>query len=222
LPLHQAERFEVYALEDMAVSVGESFRFTRNGEAIGGSAIVNGETARIAGFTPEGDMSLQDGRSVGGDYGHIAYGYVATSHKAQGSTVDTVLIAENPANGAASPEQLYVSASRARKSVRIYTPSRHNLLQAVSRKNPGVCAATVVQTARNDIEEEAEHRTNYEARIRNDEAHRAWQARMKLYETWPPGALRTSWNIATRLHALWDKAVVVMATFLGFSPEGGT
>ena len=60
------------------------------------------------------------------EYGHLASGYCLTSHASQGKTVDHVLIAESGASAqsAGSRKQGYVSLSRGRESVRIYTDDR--------------------------------------------------------------------------------------------------
>ena len=59
-------------------------------------------------------------------FGHLASGYCLTSHASQGKTVDHVLLAESGASAesAGSLKQGYVSLSRGREDVRIYTDDR--------------------------------------------------------------------------------------------------
>lgn len=58
------------------------------------------------------------------DVGHIQHGYVATSHAAQGKTVDRVLIAMGSESvPAISAEQFYVSVSRGRDRAGVTSPS---------------------------------------------------------------------------------------------------
>lgn len=69
------------------------------------------------------------------DVGHVVYGYVATSHSAQGATVDRIILSQGRASlPAASAEQLYVSCSRARRAVEIYTDDRATLETASQRR----------------------------------------------------------------------------------------
>ena len=66
---------------------------------------------------------------------HIDHGYASTSHSAQGATVDRVIV---DINTRLSPElvnrkQFYVSISRARNALKVYTDDRGQLGRVVSR-----------------------------------------------------------------------------------------
>jgi hypothetical protein len=66
------------------------------------------------------------------DYGNLAHGYCSTSYSAQGKTVDQVFIAQSAESGlAASREQFYVSVSRGREKVTIYTDGKSMLREAI-------------------------------------------------------------------------------------------
>ena len=55
-----------------------------------------------------------------------------TSHASQGKTVGKVIVSQSTASsGAASMEQFYVSVSRSRDAVSIWTDDKQGLLQAV-------------------------------------------------------------------------------------------
>jgi ATP-dependent exoDNAse (exonuclease V) alpha subunit len=78
---------------------------------------------------------------VAKDYGHLAHGYVMTSHASQGKTVDRVLIGQSSQSfRASSREQFYVSCSRGRESVRVYSDDKAALLDAVSRTDDRLAA----------------------------------------------------------------------------------
>lgn len=63
---------------------------------------------------------------------HLDYGYSTTAHKAQGKTVDRVLIhAESHRQNLMNQKSLYVSLSRVKQWIRIYTDSRAELIQKV-------------------------------------------------------------------------------------------
>ena len=58
---------------------------------------------------------------VGKEFGHLAHGYVTTSHASQGKTVDRVLIAMgSESRPAINAEQFYVSVSRGRDQATVY------------------------------------------------------------------------------------------------------
>lgn len=152
--LQQAKHFQVFHATQLPVASGELIRITANGTTMDGAhRLNNGSTYRIAGFTDNGHMRLANGWVVDSQFGMFAAGYVSTSHGSQGKTVDRVLIAEPSASfGAANHEQLYVSASRGRKGLRIYTDDRQGLLAAVHRSADRLTATELVEGHVNDAE----------------------------------------------------------------------
>ena len=134
LALTDARAFVVYEPSKLALSVGDKVRITQNGRATSSvrsgrdSAVRldNGTLLTVSGFSAAGDIECAGGVVIGRDFGHLASGYCLTSHASQGKTVDHVLIAENSASAqsAGSLKQGYVSLSRGRESVRIYTDDR--------------------------------------------------------------------------------------------------
>lgn len=132
LPLRDAQRFEVMESSELKLAAGDRVHFRKNGKSLDGNRIHNGSVHEIEAFDDDGNMVLANGWKVPADFGHLGYGYVLTSHASQGKTVDHVLIAQGSDSwGASNREQFYVSASRGRKSVKIYTDSREELLEAV-------------------------------------------------------------------------------------------
>lgn len=146
LPLEHAERFDAFHAGTLAVSVGDVLRVTRNGTTADGThRLNNGSLHRVAGFTPDGDIQLQNGWAIGKDFGHLAHGYVVTSHASQGKTVDRIFIGQSSHSFAASSrEQFYVSASRGRDMVKVYTDDRAGLMEAVCRSDARITATEFV------------------------------------------------------------------------------
>ena len=133
--LPPASTFSVYSTSTLSFASGDSIRITQNGlcskqkidgPILGGERVNNGTLLKIRGFSADGDIECTNGLILPKDYGHFNAGYCLTSHAAQGKTVDHVLVAENAQSAVAvgSREQGYVSLSRGRASVRIYTDSR--------------------------------------------------------------------------------------------------
>ena len=141
LPISQAERFSVYETRNLAVAAGERLRITENGygtvEGRPGEKehrLNNGDIFTVEGFTKKGDIKLDNGVVLPKDFGHITHGYVDTSHASQGKTVDRVFIGVGDESlKAANRAQWYVSVSRGRESVKIYTEDAEALKSAVQK-----------------------------------------------------------------------------------------
>jgi ATP-dependent exoDNAse (exonuclease V) alpha subunit len=144
--LQHACRYSVYRSESLPIAAGERIRFTANVKTVDGKhRLNNGAVYTVAGATRGGDLRLSNGWVVGRDVGHIAYGYVTTSHGSQGRTVDRVLLAESAESlPAAGAEQFYVSISRGRKRATVYTDDKRALRAAVQESQSGMTAGELV------------------------------------------------------------------------------
>jgi ATP-dependent exoDNAse (exonuclease V) alpha subunit len=145
-PLSEAARFTAYRPDILPVAAGDILRITRNGTtADAGHRLNNGATFTVKDFDAKGNIVLTNGWKIASDFGHIAYGYVVTSHASQGRTVDHVIIGESAQSlPAASREQFYVSVSRGRQRATIYTDDKEALLEAVSRSDDRLSATEFV------------------------------------------------------------------------------
>jgi hypothetical protein len=133
LPLGQSSRFQVYEFQKVALAAGDKIRITQNGFTSDGKhRLNNGAVYQLKGFTKTGDLKLTNGWGIGKGYGNLAHGYCQTSHVAQSKTVDRVFVAQSAASlGASSTEQFYVSVSRARDSVTVYTDDKARLADSI-------------------------------------------------------------------------------------------
>lgn len=111
LPLGHADRFQVYVPEPLALAQGDRVRITQKGQSEEGRTLTGGACYQVAGFRHDlaGQLTgvrLDNGATLPADFGHLAQGYVTTSHGAQGATADRVLLAEGSLSlPAASREQ---------------------------------------------------------------------------------------------------------------------
>ncbi len=136
LPLALADRFEVYAAREISLSVGDRIRVTKNGRP-NGLRLNNGTLLTVTGFTADGDVRVEGGAVLGRAFAHLAHGHVATSHASQGRTVDRVFIVQGAESyPASSREQFYVSATRAREQLFVFTDDREGLRRAIRRSDP--------------------------------------------------------------------------------------
>ncbi len=147
LPLDQAKRFQVFHSGTLSIAPGEVLRVTRNGTTADGKhRLNNGALVTVNRFDKRGNIVLANGWTVSKDYGHLAHGYVVTSHASQGKTVDRVFIGQSSSSfPASSREQFYVSASRAREQATTYTDDKKALLEAVSRGDDRLSATELVR-----------------------------------------------------------------------------
>lgn len=142
-----AGKVQAFAPQSLELKTGDLIQFTRNdreaGRINGARAEVTAinEQARTATIrSPRGQtqtLGLDNPRDQ-----HIRHAYVETAFAAQGRTADHVIIhADSKATNLVDQKSFYVSVSRAKASVAIYTDNRAKLVSAISER------AGVTQTA---------------------------------------------------------------------------
>lgn len=147
LPLDQAARFAVFKQRRIQLSSGDRIRITRNGDtAVGKHRLNNGDLFTVKGFADNGNVVLENGWEVPKDYGHVSYGLVVTSHASQGKTFDRVLVGQSSQSfPASSREQFYVSVSRGREQVLVFTDNKEELLDAVSHSEERLSGTELIE-----------------------------------------------------------------------------
>lgn len=134
IPISQAKNFNVFERKALEISKGDKIRITGNGKSMDGKHLFNGIAYNIAGFDKAGNIRLSNGSLLPKNYGHFTLGYVMTSHASQGKTTDKIIISQSSmSRRAGSMEQFYVSVSRGRQAVAIYTDSKVDLKQAINQ-----------------------------------------------------------------------------------------
>jgi ATP-dependent exoDNAse (exonuclease V) alpha subunit len=128
---------EVFRSESRNFAVGDRIQFRAPDRALG---IANGEFSTVV-ATDADRMQLRTDKGKGiaaanARLRHIDYGYASTSHASQGATFDRVIVNVNTERSArlVNRRQFYVSLSRARRDVRIYTDNTEALARAVARE----------------------------------------------------------------------------------------
>jgi conjugative relaxase-like TrwC/TraI family protein len=146
LPLDQAQRFSVFRPTPLKLAAGDVIRITHNGfTADGQHRLDNGSLYRINKFDRLGNIVLNNGWTVGKNFGHLTHGYAVTSHAAQGKTVDCVFVGQSSLSlPASSREQFYVSCSRGRRSVTVYCDDKQALREAVADSDERLTATELV------------------------------------------------------------------------------
>jgi conjugative relaxase-like TrwC/TraI family protein len=151
LPLAQAKNFSAYAIETLALSVGDRIRITKNfvvRDRDGKSRCRNNDVHTVTAISEDG-IRLSNGVSLRRGRWHLDQGLAVTSHAAQGKTVDQVLVSVPIRTFSQVNEaQWYVSLSRARAAMFVFTDSLLALKEAVMRPSSRVSAHEVLGEVR--------------------------------------------------------------------------
>lgn len=149
LPAAEAGKYQVYAKQEAAFAAGDKIRITKNGKALEGTKLNNGQIYNVTGFDKSGNIKLSNGTTLNKDFGHFTHGYAVTSNTSQGKTVDKVIVAQSSYSfGASTKEQFYVSVSRGKEAVSVYTDNKQDLQSIVcNRSSERVSAQAVADQA---------------------------------------------------------------------------
>jgi ATP-dependent exoDNAse (exonuclease V) alpha subunit len=127
---------EVFRAEQRQIAPGERIQFRAPERTL---KFANGEFATIIALDERtARIRTEDGRVVDAHANclrHIDYGYASTSHSSQGATVDRVIVNIDTMRSAelVNRKQFYVSISRARHGISVYTDDGERLSQVVNR-----------------------------------------------------------------------------------------
>jgi conjugative relaxase-like TrwC/TraI family protein len=129
---------EVYRKAEIALAKGDKIRATRNGMDKEKRRINNGQELMVKSINQDGSIVAESETTkcqyfIGEEFRHIQHAYCLTSHASQGKTVDVVLVSQPTGTFAATDlKQFYVSASRGRYDLKIYTDDQEGLLDHVA------------------------------------------------------------------------------------------
>jgi conjugative relaxase-like TrwC/TraI family protein len=127
-PSRSAPAFDVGEARELKVSPGDWLLLQANH----GREFINGERVQVREIQ-NGRIALADGRSLPAGFNAFTHGYAVTSHSSQSKTVDEVLlVASSRSFGAVNREQFYVSISRGRERVHVFTDDADLLARRVT------------------------------------------------------------------------------------------
>lgn len=151
LPFHKSNTYDVYEPTKILLARGDKIKITRNSFDEQEKRLNNGQTLEVIAVSKKGNITLRNkasktNYSLSKDFGHLTHAHCITSYAAQGKTVDHVLIAQ-PASTfpATDAKQFYVSVSRGRESVTIYTDDKEALLDHASQLGDRQSAIELVE-----------------------------------------------------------------------------
>ena len=123
--------FDVGEARELKVAAGDWLLLQANAVAVR-QHFINGERVQVREIQ-NGRIALADGRSLPAGFNAFTHGYAVTSHSSQSKTVDEVLlVASSRSFGAVNREQFYVSISRGRERVHVFTDDADLLARRVT------------------------------------------------------------------------------------------
>jgi hypothetical protein len=133
LSFDELEHFHVCRPKALKLAPGDALQLKSNGETRTGRKLANGELVTVKAVLPDGRIRLADGRILEKHYREFVRGYAVTSYASQGKTVDYVLFSDSAVRAATNDQQWYVTTSRGRKGIRVFTRDKSQLRESVVR-----------------------------------------------------------------------------------------
>jgi ATP-dependent exoDNAse (exonuclease V) alpha subunit len=137
LSYRYTDRIAVASAAEMAVAPGDRLQLKFNGKSVEGTTLNNGELVTVRNLRKDGALVVEGDDGMRKTLSHnqrlFTRGFAVTSYGSQGKTVDTVLLADAANSAATSANQWYVSISRGRKKVVVFTSDKDGLRANIQR-----------------------------------------------------------------------------------------
>ena len=133
VPLKQLDRITVCQRKELALSPGDRIQLKANARSEEGRKLANGELVTVKEVNDDGRIQLVDRRVLSQKFRQFIRGYAVTSYAAQGKTVDHVLFCDSAVRAATNDQQWYVTISRGRKGIHIFTTDKVQLRENITR-----------------------------------------------------------------------------------------
>ncbi|MGD0207518.1 MAG: MobF family relaxase [Verrucomicrobiota bacterium] len=127
------DRISVCQTRELAVATGDRLHLKANRKLASGGRVTNGELVAVKSVRADGGIELTDGRVMDSSFREFLSGYAVTSYGSQGKTVDYVLFSDSTVKAATNAQQWYVTISRGRCGIRIFTPDKQQLRENIIR-----------------------------------------------------------------------------------------
>jgi hypothetical protein len=127
------DRVSVCLPRECQVSTGDRLHLKANRKLSSRDRVTNGELVTVKSVRADGGVELTDGRILDSSFCEFLPGYAVTSYGSQGRTVDYVLFSDSTIKAATNAQQWYVTISRGRRGIRIFTPHKEQLRENVTR-----------------------------------------------------------------------------------------
>ena len=144
LPLKSAGSFDVSIPRPIDVCPGDKILIRANARSLG---LINGQVLTVGKIGLDGTLHTQEGITVPATFKQWTYGYVVTSHKAQGRTCERVVVAAARLDAKSS----YVACSRGREMCSVHTPDKAALMANLPEGNRKAALDVIVANPRTEL-----------------------------------------------------------------------
>ena len=131
------ERLLVTRVMAMEVGPGDRLQLKFNGRSQEGLPLANGELVTVRQLGADGSLAVESDagllKTLTPNQRVFNRGFATTSYASQGKTVDTVLLSDSGRTPATNHKQWYVSISRARRKVLVFTKNKAELRAQIHR-----------------------------------------------------------------------------------------
>jgi conjugative relaxase-like TrwC/TraI family protein len=187
IPFKHLERLTLCDQKELNIATGDRLQLKSNGLSADGRRLANGELVTVRRVLKNGSLQLTDGRVLGTSFRQFIRGYAVTSYGAQGKTVDQVIFSDSSVQAATSREQWYVTISRGRKGIHIFTRDKDQLRESIARNSNRPLA---MQMKSQSGEQSTQQKLNVSLRTDNQAAARS--PRRTDHRRRPPVSVQTS------------------------------
>ena len=142
---HLLDKIAVCLPREVPVAAGERLHLKANRKLAAGARTTNGELVTVKAVRGDGGIELADGRVLEKGFREFLPGYAITSYGSQGKTVDHVLFSDSTIKAATNAQQWYVTISRGRRGIRIFTPDKIQLRENLVRSGHRPLALELAQ-----------------------------------------------------------------------------
>ena len=133
IPFKQLDKLTACQRKELALASGDRLQLKANGRSVKKRKLVNGELVTVKMVHPDGRITLADGRVLDKNFRQFVRGYAITSYASQGKSLDQVLFSDSAAKAATSQQQWYVTISRGKKGIHIFTSDKEQLRENITR-----------------------------------------------------------------------------------------
>jgi conjugative relaxase-like TrwC/TraI family protein len=127
------DKVTVCQQKEMLLTGGDRLQLKANGRSADHCKLANGELVTVKEVHYDGRIALADGRVLPPHFRQFVRGYAVTSYASQGKSVNHVLFSDSAVRAATNQQQWYVSISRGKKGVHIFTADKLGLRESIAR-----------------------------------------------------------------------------------------
>jgi len=135
IPFRELGKVTVCQHKEMPLATGDRLQLKASGRSANNRKLANGELVTVKAVQSDGRIALTDGRVLAKEFRQFVRGYAVTSYAAQGKSVDHVLFSDSAVKAATNKQQWYVTVSRGKRGIHIFTTDKEQLRENIQRSD---------------------------------------------------------------------------------------